>query len=302
MNNLSNILSFVIPVRIDSQERLRNITAVTSWLEQTQCAIYILEADATQQIPQELCNRVSINYTFVKDENPCFHRTKYINELLNKSKTVLSAIWDVDIVLPIENITSAVFQNIEYGETITYPYARKCIWLSASESDDFCNSKELSTIENTKSSPIIGRPFCGGAFIVNTEQYLSIGGENEKFTGWGPEDAERMRRCRILGHKANWIDIGLAYHLAHPIKDNSRYFNQEMADTMRREFVMECCMTEKELYEHICINSSKVYNHWNICGMHTQKENKSNGRSTTPLGAEKLQRKKQCLLFNNLYR
>lgn len=261
MNNLSNILSFVIPVRIDSQERLRNITAVTSWLEQTQCAIYILEADATQQIPQELCNRVSINYTFVKDENPCFHRTKYINELLNKSKTELSAIWDVDIVLPIENITSAVFQNIEYGETITYPYARKCIWLSASESDDFCNSKELSTIENTKSSPIIGRPFCGGAFIVNTEQYLSIGGENEKFTGWGPEDAERMRRCRILGHKANWIDIGLAYHLAHPIKDNSRYFNQEMADTMRREFVMECCMKEKELYEHVCINSSKVYNH-----------------------------------------
>lgn len=34
--------------------------------------------------------------------------------------------------------------------------------------------------------------------------------------------------------------------------------------------------------------------------MHTQKENKSNGRSTTPLGADKLQRKKQCFLFNHV--
>lgn len=251
---ISQLLSFVIPVRIDSQERLRNITAVTSWLEQTQCAIYILEADATQQIPQELCNRVSINYTFVKDENPCFHRTKYINELLNKSKTELSAIWDVDIVLPIENIISAVDQNIEYGETITYPYARKCIWLSASESEDFSNSNEISIIENTKSSPIIGRPFCGGAFIVNTERYLSIGGENVRFTGWGPEDAERMRRCRIMGHKVNWIDIGLAYHLAHPINSNSRYFNQEMADEMRREFVEVCSMDSGELKEYMVKN------------------------------------------------
>lgn len=261
MINLAQILSFVIPVRIDSQERLQNLTAVASWLEQTQCALYILEADATQQIPQELCNRASINYTFVKDENPCFHRTKYINSLLSMANTELVAVWDADIIVPLENIVSAVNQNMEYKETITYPYARKCIWLSASESDDFCNSNELSTIENTKCSPIIGRPFCGGAFIVNTERYLSIGGENEKFTGWGPEDAERMRRCRILGHKANWIDISLAYHLAHPIKNNSRYFSQEMADTMRREFVMECCMTEIELYEHICKYSSKVYNH-----------------------------------------
>ena len=244
---LSPLLSFVIPIRIDSQERLRNLTAVVSWLEQTQCAINILEADSKQQIPQELRNRTSINYTFVKDENPCFHRTKYINQLLSMANTELVAVWDADIITSLDNILIAVNQNIINKETITYPYNRKCIWLSASESDDFCNSNELSTIENTKSSPIIGRPFCGGAFIVNTERYLSIGGENVRFTGWGPEDAERMRRCRIMGHKVNWIDIGLAYHLAHPINSNSRYFNQEMADNMRREFINICRMSCEEL-------------------------------------------------------
>lgn len=72
---------------------------------------------------------------------------------------------------------------------------------------------------------------------------MSIGGENERFTGWGPEDAERMRRCRILGHKVNWIDHGIMFHLAHPKSSNSSYFNQDMADMMRKEFVRVCCMT-----------------------------------------------------------
>ena len=254
MNEISNILSFVIPVRIDSQERLRNLTAVVSWLERTHCAIYILEADIKQHIPQELYKSNSVCYTFIKDENPCYHRTKYINSLLSMISTELVAVWDADIITPLENIVSAVNQNRQYGETITYPYAGKCIWLSAKESEEFCKSGDITTIENTQSSPIIGRPFCGGAFIVNAERYLSICGENQKFTGWGPEDAERLRRCRILGHKANWICTGMAYHLAHPINTNSRYFNQEMADNMRREFVSVCCMNSVELKEYITNN------------------------------------------------
>ena len=125
---------------------------------------------------------------------------------------------------------------------------------NAQLTEEFCKSGDITTIENSQSSPIIGRPFCGGAFIVNAERYLSICGENEKFTGWGPEDAERLRRCRILGHKANWICTGMAYHLAHPINTNSRYFNQEMADNMRREFVSVCCMNSVELKEYITKN------------------------------------------------
>lgn len=247
MINLAQILSFVIPVRIDSQERLRNITAVASWFEQTQCAIYILEADATQQIPQELCNRASINYTFVKDENPCFHRTKYINSLLSMANTELVGVWDADIIIPLENIDYAVKQNISGRETITYPFYRKCICLGEKESYTFCNSMDIKTISDSTSPFLLGRPTCGGAFIVNKKRYMSIGGENERFTGWGPEDAERMRRCRILGHKVNWIDIGLAYHLVHPINANSRYYSQEMADSMRREFINICGMSTEEL-------------------------------------------------------
>ena len=106
---------------------------------------------------------------------------------------------------------------------------------------------DIKTISDSTSPFFLGRPTCGGAFIVNKKRYMSIGGENKRFTGWGPEDAERMRRCRILGHKVNWIDIGLAYHLVHPINANSRYFSQEMADSMRRELINICGMSTEEL-------------------------------------------------------
>lgn len=241
MEKLNSILSFLIPVRMDSPERLRNLTAVISWLADTRCAILILEADSVSRTPRSIREHDGVRYIFVRDENPCFHRTRYINELLSLSQTELSAVWDADIVTPLDNIVRAAEQNIKRGETITYPYNRKCIWLSDDESGLFCRSLDIHTIENTDSLPILGRPFCGGAFLVDTRRYLSVGGENERFTGWGPEDAERLRRCRILGHQANWIDSGMAYHLSHPRNTNSQYFSQEMADNMRREFVRVCC-------------------------------------------------------------
>ena len=163
------------------------------------------------------------------------------------ANTELVGVWDADIIIPLENIDYAVKQNISGRETITYPFYRKCICLGEKESYTFCNSMDIKTISDSTSPFLLGRPTCGGAFIVNKKRYMSIGGENKRFTGWGPEDAERMRRCRILGHQANWIDIGLAYHLVHPINANSRYFSQEMADSMRREFINICGMSTEEL-------------------------------------------------------
>lgn len=245
MKGLKNLLTFLIPIRIDSKERLRNLYTVVSWLERTSCVINILEADTDQKVSQEIYENPNVRYTFIKDKNPCFYRTKYINTLLAMSQTELSAIWDADIIVPLENIKDAVKQNIERSETITYPYNRKCIWLTDKESSSFCRMLDFSILEKTDSQSLLGRPFCGGAFLVNTRRYLSAGGENEKFTGWGAEDSERLHRCRILGHHVDWIESGVAYHLSHPRNENSKYFSQEVADKMREEFIRVCCMRTK---------------------------------------------------------
>jgi hypothetical protein len=61
----------------------------------------------------------------------------------------------------------------------------------------------------------MGRSSVGGAFIVNKQRYLKGGGENENFYGWGPEDAERLKRMEILEEPTQRIE-GPLFHLHHP--------------------------------------------------------------------------------------
>ena len=97
----------------------------------------------------------------------------------------------------------------------------------------------------------MGRPSCGGAFIVNREQYLSIGGENERFVGWGPEDAVRLHRCKILGLGALWLQEGALYHLYHPHTEPQDESTMERLTFMREEFVKECNMDSITLRNYL---------------------------------------------------
>ena len=90
----------------------------------------------------------------------------------------------------------------------------------------------------------------GGAFLVNRKVYLEAGGENECFYGWGPEDAERVKRMEVLGLpvcRAN----GSLFHLYHPRGKNSWYQNKEIEKRNRLEFLKVCGMTREELQEYV---------------------------------------------------
>ena len=111
-----------------------------------------------------------------------------------------------------------------------------------------------SDIENLKSlklQSVFGRPFCGGVFLAHRQRYLQCGGENEHFTGWGPEDAERLRRVSILGHSVKWTEEGQAYHLNHSRGKNSDFYSEEDAIRLRKELVKVCSMEREELQDYI---------------------------------------------------
>lgn len=106
-------------------------------------------------------------------------------------------------------------------------------------------------MRSLKLKSFLGRKLCGGAYIVHRQRYLSCGGENEHFTGWGPEDAERLHRVVILGHKACYVETGELFHLYHPRGMNSSYKSKDNAREMREEFIRVCCMTDTELKSYI---------------------------------------------------
>lgn len=80
--------------------------------------------------------------------------------------------------------------------------------------------------------------------------YIEAGGDNEKFTGWGPEDLERFKRWEVRGYRVHRTE-GAIFHLHHHRGANSGYFNQELYRTTVRALLETCRETGE--YDEIYI-------------------------------------------------
>ncbi len=242
-------LTMGIPVRIDSKERLANLSTVINYLSILRCRIIVLEADESPKA-KELDRNSNIDYVFVKDTGAIFHRTKYINQLLRIAQTEAVAIWDTDVLAHYRHIHAAL-QLIRQGATIAYPYDGRMVMLSEQLSRQVRRNPDLGYLRNLRMKSLLGRKLCGGAYLVHKQRYLQCGGENEHFTGWSPEDAERLHRVIILGHKACRISNGELFHLYHPRGNNSSFQSKDEARKMREELIKVCSMTPDELKAYL---------------------------------------------------
>ena len=245
-------VTFVIPVRIDSPERSANLDVVLEQLShRKQTFVLILEADAMPlyEVKKEYPN---VKYSFVEDYDPVFHRTKYLNQLLQDTKTILVGIWDTDVILSNEQIDNALQDICEGKAVMSYPYDGHFYSCTQEESVFYRRESSMDYLLRLKRT---GDSFCmsnsvGGAFLVRKDIYVESGGENEFFYGWGMEDQERVRRLFILGWPVTRVD-GPLFHLYHPRNENSRYKNDKVENESRKEFLKVCSMTSGDLRRYI---------------------------------------------------
>lgn len=248
----TRLLTIVIPVRIDCPERLANLQVVlSSLLSWTDSPIVIMEGDTESRIQGlDASERVSIH--FYRDGDPIFHRTKYINRLLNLAQTPFVGVWDTDVILSKESIMEAVTQ-VEEGAVMSLPYDGTFLFLSEVASERVRRDPESPFSEGGRGAlegMSLARPSVGGAYIVDKDRYLQLGGENEHFYGWGPEDAERVKRVENLGGKVSRAQ-GALYHLYHPRGVNSTLGEDERALANLSEFSKVCSMTSSELRTYV---------------------------------------------------
>lgn len=219
-------LTIVIPVRIDSAERLHNLNIVTTELLRLNgLKIIVLEADTLSKVnPKQ-----GLRHIFIKDDNPLFHRTKYINILNSLADTKFLGVWDSDVIVPCEQFEMALELLRSNSADMVYPYDGRVYNIYGSLLDNFLKDRDENVlIENQSGFHLLfGHHSCGGAFMVSREAYTQAGGENERFIAWGPEDLERYKRWEIRGYRVMRTE-GAIYHLWHPIGNNSRYFNGQI--------------------------------------------------------------------------
>lgn len=248
--DLHDICTFVIPFRIDSKERLRNLRCVLDWLKPLNATIILLEADK-QPKTNGLFVDTNVKYIFVEDANPIFHRTHYINQMIGMVSTEIVAVLDADVIVKHSRIYEAIHSITDYKRTISFPYDSRFVYFSEDETQKFVDDMDLEWFEQQELPLLMSRPSCGGIYLAHKERFLALGGENEKFLGWGPEDAERLRRVTIMEGGVSWTPTGRAYHLSHPRHENSGYFSEDIATELRLEFVKVCSMDKNELAAYI---------------------------------------------------
>lgn len=248
--------TIAIPVRIDSEDRLENLRTVLAWVLTFGCPIVVLEADKESRLQAFVACYQQVEYLFIPDQEEIFHRTKYINVLLRHIQTDVVAIWDADVIIPLRQCQHAVLQIMEQGATLAYPYNGVFKLLSPEQSGQFRMHMDILLLQSMKVESLMGRTACGGAYFTDRRRYLAAGGENERFVGWGPEDAERLHRIQILGQKAVWITDGPLYHLHHGRDVYKTDATRENLLRMRKELVKECCMDRIEMQSYIATEMS----------------------------------------------
>lgn len=231
-------LTFLIPIRIDSLERVSNlVTLLKVQNRDFKASIIVQEADKIQRFtPKDF---EDFEYHFVYDEDPVYFRTKYINQMIRMSRTKYVAIWDADVIIPSIQILKAL-DSLRSGTAIlAYPYDGRLYSLNVRDSYLFRESLNQDFLSacllKNDSHFIYYSP--GGAFMVNKDTYMNAGGENEAIYGWGPDDIERKKRMEVLGLPI-YRSEGPLFHLWHP--RFGFFANEEVKVNSLKAFLHTC--------------------------------------------------------------
>jgi hypothetical protein len=256
--DLKNV-DFIVPLRIDTGDRLRNVILSTSYLlHHFDCTVTIKEVDSERRfetyalpIIKRLVDTTNLNFIFEEETrtDDAFHRTKVLNDMIMDSKCDIVVNYDTDLVLPLDTYTKAV-EMLQGEYDVVYPYRygnhgeRKVnLGFTIETQDDMDNfekdefvSRFIKEYDSTcfddrffyyPSNQGEGWAEYGMVQFFNRKVYMDGYLENEGFIAYAPEDIERHHRWQTLGYNIGRVD-NHAYHLEHQRTQNSWFHNPHM--------------------------------------------------------------------------
>ncbi len=253
--------TFMIPLRIESADRMRNaITSLCYLLSNFDTNIIIMEGDSTSVFLDDILPQVKdfleVNYipnlthVFEYTSASEFHRTRYLNEMTHMATTKVVVNYDCDIILPVVSYIKAQAMIIGGPSDVVYPYGfgnyAKMVTVDDSIVSEFLTERfSIDILEETAELNNARFGFCQ---FFNREVYISGGGENENFIAYAPEDEERAFRFECLGYNVDRIDQ-FVYHLEHSRSPNSWYNNPHMKANFALWEKLKV-MNKQQLIEH----------------------------------------------------
>ena len=231
--------TFIIPIRIESDDRLRNvITSVCFLLSNFDTNIIIKEVDKTSVFnekvyPQikEFCDGVEgLTHVFEPSEESSFHRQRVLNDMVMMANTEVVVNYDCDIILPVTSIKQAYDRLVNKTSDVVYPYGNGDFQLQVFADDQVVTDFLVNNFDYNAFTPV-SKPYdakYGFVQFFNRDVYIEGGLENENFIAYAPEDVERYYRYTTLGYRVSRIS-DVIYHLEHSRTPNSWLNNPYMS-------------------------------------------------------------------------
>ena len=226
-------LTFIIPTRIETEDRLRNIISSVSYLLKHLSAKVIVKEVAPQStfkfraIPEikKYADISNLTHIYEQTSEPLFCKSKVLNDLIVAADTKFVANYDADCILPLTSYHQAYALLAGDKADVVYPYG--CgIYQWKAEYDmqvyqEFVSTLDYRIVDKRKS---LSNSTIGWTQFVNRQKYIDSYMMNENFISWGCEDDEFYFRMSTLGNRIARVD-DYVYHLEHSRTDNSWFSN-----------------------------------------------------------------------------
>jgi hypothetical protein len=182
--NLSDV-TFTIPFRYDSPERLRNLRAIISYLNHNFDTNILIYESAPSRM---FTDTGKFTYRFFHTDNPLMHRTKMLNDMAKEVKTPIIVNYDTDVLANVKQYLESAILIRNNVFDVVYPYGGRFMNIE--------NQGLISQIISTNNVENIREAEChcihpsslGGAVFFNRQKFIEGGMENEYFISWGFED------------------------------------------------------------------------------------------------------------------
>lgn len=223
-------VSVLVPVRVDSEERLRNLhDLLTRQLAGCLADQVVVECDERPRA-RDLAVAVGARYGFVhRDASDGFPKAALLNAAAAHAREPVLCLHDVDVVVSRAQYAAAA-RRARGGECLVLPYDGRYVDVPEARRGDVLAGAGPEGLR------IVWDQAVGGVVFARRSAWDDAGGMNPAFVSWGPEDVEFVERMARLGHPAGRV-AGPLYHFAHPRPPDSSprhaRFDDNVAERLR---------------------------------------------------------------------
>jgi hypothetical protein len=232
-------LTFLIPTRIESEDRLRNIIASVSYLlRHVPAKVIVKEVSGRstfkfRALPEikKIADTENLTCLYEESNDPLFCKSKVLNDLIVESNTKVVANYDADCILPITSYSEAYNLIAQGHADVVYPYQCGIYQWCADFNMEIFNEflKSWSGTAVLDRSKKLSNSTIGWCQFIDRQKYVDSYMMNENFVSWGCEDDEFYFRMSTLGNRIARVN-NYVYHLEHSRTHNSWFSNPNFND------------------------------------------------------------------------